>query len=232
MLVLGTILDFVILAALAVGVLVWRSLSSGFEQAAKAQAGEVIKEINRKAVLDRELEKRRGTERQELRFISYGRLWAEMRPLALYDDSRIDQKTTGEMSKKLSNWYFSETGGLMLTKHNRDLYFALQDLVSIVGRGDYWETERTDETKTRFENLLRRNHLTPALKLAKYLQDAKTEDWPHGDLEEMAAAWRSDVGKLASDWAEIDGNDRFAVLQQVSSALRTGLANDVESRLR
>jgi hypothetical protein len=48
----------------------------------------------------------------------------------------------------------------------------------------------------------------------------------------MAAAWRSDVGKLAIGWTEIDGNDRFAVLQQVSSTLRTGLANDVESRLR
>ena len=232
MLVLGTILDFVILAVLAASVLVWRSLSSGVEQAAKDQASEVIKEINRKAALDRELEQRRGTERQEQRFVSYGRLWAEMRPLALYDDSPIDQQAMGEMSRKLSNWYFSETGGLMLTKHNRDLYFALQDLVSIVARGDYWRTERTDETKTRFENLLERKHLSPALELAKYLKDAKTEDWPRADLEEMAAAWRSDVGKLAIGWAEIDGNDRFAVLQQVSSTLRTGLANDVESRLR
>jgi hypothetical protein len=122
---LGTILDFVILAALAVGGLAWRSFSSGVEQAAKDQATEIVSQVNRLAVLSRKLEETRGTERQELRFTSYGQLWAEMRPLAIYDDSPIDQHTMEKMSKKLSDWYFSETGGLMLTKHNRDLYFAL-----------------------------------------------------------------------------------------------------------
>jgi hypothetical protein len=229
---LGTILDFVILAALAVGGLAWRSFSSGVEQAAKDQATEIVSQYNRLAVLSRKLEETRGTERQELRFTSYGRLWAEMRPLAIYDDSPIDQRTMEEMSEKLSDWYFSETGGLMLTHHNRDLYFALQDLVSAVARTDHWDAERTDKPKTRFEHLLQRKHLDAALALIKYLQDAKTQDWPSEDLEEMAEAWRKDILKLADDWAEIDGNDRFAVLQQVSSALRTGLANDVESRLR
>jgi hypothetical protein len=229
---LGIILDFVILAALAVGGLAWRSFSSGVEQAAKDQATETVSRINWSAVLSRELEQIRGTERQGLRFTSYGRLWAEMRPLALYDDSPIDQHAMEEMSKRLSNWYFSETGGLMLTKHNRDLYFALQDLVSAVARADQWEAERTDETKARFEHLLQRKHLDAALRLIEYLEGAKAKDWPSNDLEEMAAAWRRDIRKLANGWAELDGNDRFAMLQQVSSVLRSGLANDVESRLR
>jgi hypothetical protein len=68
----GIILDIVILAVLAVGGLVWRSFSSGVEQAAKDQATEIVSRINWSAVLGRELEKIRGTERQELRFTSYG----------------------------------------------------------------------------------------------------------------------------------------------------------------
>jgi hypothetical protein len=228
----GIILDIVILAVLAVGGLAWRSFSSGVEQAAKDQATEIVSRINWSAVLGRELEKIRGTERQELRFTSYGRLWAEMRPLAIYDDSPINQHTMEELSKKLSNWYFSETGGLMLTTHNRDLYFALQDLVSAVARVDHWEAERIDEPRARFAHLLRRRDLSAALALIKYLQGAKTQDWPSDDLEVMTAAWRRDARKLVSGWAEIDSKDQFAVLQQVSSVLRTGLTNDVESRLR
>jgi hypothetical protein len=220
------------LAVLAVGGLAWLFLRSGVEQAAKDQATEIVSRINWSAVLGRELEKIRGTERQELRFTSYGRLWAKMRPLAIYDDSPINQHTMVEMSKDLSNWYFSETGGLMLTKHNRDLYFALQDLVSAVARVGHWEAERTDEPKARFEHLLQRRDLRAALELIKYLQDAKTQDWPSDELEVMTAAWRKDARKLVSGWAEIESKDRFAVLQQVSSVLRTGLANDVESRLR
>jgi hypothetical protein len=120
----------------------------------------------------------------------------------------------------------------MLTKHNRDLYFALQDLVFEVARGDDWEAERTKEPKMRFDALLQRKHLIAAVALTKYLKGAKTQDWPSDDLEAMAAAWREDVQKLASDWPRTDSKDRFAVLQQVASVLRTGLTNDVESRLR
>jgi hypothetical protein len=41
-----------------------------------------------------------------------------------------------------------------------------------------------------------------------------------------------DVVKLASRWEEFDDEERFAVLQRAASMLRTGLTNDVESRLR
>jgi hypothetical protein len=62
--VIGIILDLVILAALAVGVLVWRSFSSGVEQAARDQATEMIKEVNWPTGLGRVLEQTRGTEPQ------------------------------------------------------------------------------------------------------------------------------------------------------------------------
>jgi hypothetical protein len=137
------------------------------------------------------------------------------------------------MSRKLSDWYFSAAGGLMLTKHNRALYFAFQDLVAAVARGDDWEAVRTEEPEAQFKAmLLRHEDLSAALKLMKYVHEVQPRDWPSEDFEQMAIDWRKDVGKLAGGWAEIDNNDRFAVLQQVSSVLRIGLTNDVESRLR
>jgi hypothetical protein len=215
------------------GFLAWLSIRSMVEQAARGQAEELIAQINRTAVLERQLEHVRATERQELRFTSYGLLWAEMRPLAIYDDSPINRKTMGEMSKKLSDWYFSANGGLMLTSHNRDLYFALQDLVSTVADEEKdWEAERTSDPRTTFEHVLDRSELRAGQALTKHLGTVKPEGWPTEGLEAMAEAWREDVEKLAKGWAEIDNTERFAVLQQVCSVLRTGLTKDVESRLR
>jgi hypothetical protein len=176
--------------------------------------------------------RRFGVHRQELRFASYGKLWSAMRPLAIYDESPINRDTMKELSTSLSDWYFSETGGLMLTRHNRDLYFALQDLVRAVASGDPWEAERIDDPKGRFEEFLLRRDLNSGLELIRHLEEATPKAWPSDDLLRMTGAWRKAVGEMARGWAEMDGYDRFAALQQVSSVLRTGLTNDVESRLR
>jgi hypothetical protein len=230
---LGTVFDIVTLALVAVGLLLWRILGAAAEHAAKAQVDELITELNRASALARDLEKTRGTERQELRFKSYGKLWAEMRPLAIYDDSAIDQTTMAAMSRKLSDWYFSETGGLMLTSHNRELYFAFQDLVSAVADQPGWQAERTREPRTLFLAILNdRQELTEAPKLVEHLDKVDVSSWPSANIEELARGWHNDVKKLAEDWPNLDGTKRFAVLQQVASLLRTGLTNDVESRLR
>jgi hypothetical protein len=171
--------------------------------------------------------------REALRFTSYGVLWAEMRPLAIYDDSPVNRGTMGEMSKKLSDWYFSANGGLMLTSHNRDLYFALQDLVRAVANKETdWEAKRTTDPETTFEHVLQQRDLRAAQALREHLDGVKPEGWPSKDLDAMAGKWRKDVKKLAKDWAAIDSTEQFAVLQQVCSVLRTGLTKDVESRLR
>lgn len=175
----------------------------------------------------------RAQGREALRFTSYGLLWKEMRPLAIYDQSPINRETMGELSSNLSNWYFSADGGLMLTSHNRDLYFALQDLVSAVAdeKSD-WRAKRTSDPRPRFEEVLRRKDLTAAQALLEHLDTVKPEDWPSGDLEAMAGRWHKDIQKLAKSWAKIDSTAQFAALQQVSSVLRTGMTKDVESRLR
>jgi hypothetical protein len=154
-------------------------------------------------------------------------------PLAIYDDAPISRETMKDMSTKLSDWYFSANGGLMLTSHNRDLYFALQDLLRRVAESEAdWEAERIRAPRETFEAILERRGLTRARALIEHLDKASPKNWPSDDVEELAHAWREDVVSLATDWAEINRSERFAVLQQVSSVLRTGLANDVESRLR
>ena len=55
--------------------------------------------------------------------------------------------------------------------------------------------------------------------------------WP-GDMEKQGSLWRKDIKKLAAQWSELDERERFAVIQQIGSVLRTILANDVESRMR
>ena len=229
---LGAILGWVTAGLIAVGVLLWRLVGTGAEQATKAQVDEVMAELNRQSVLGRELEKTRGTERQELRFESYGRLWAEMRPLAIYDKSPINAEEMARLSLQFTGWYFSEKGGLMLTSHNRDLYFALQDLVEAVGSKPDWQADRIGKPKDAFQAIVARLGLAGAQDLVKLLDGVKVSEWPPSDLVEVASGWRKDVVVLANRWEELDEGERFAVLQQAASMLRTGLTYDVESRLR
>jgi hypothetical protein len=97
-----------------------------------------------------------------------------------------------------------------------------------------WSAERTRAPRPAFEAVLERKGLTAARDMLRYLDDdVVIEEWATqtGDLEAKAHAWRDDVERLAAV-PELDKREQFAVLQQVASVLRTGLTNDVESRLR
>lgn len=231
----SNITEMLVLVVGGLGGLAWRSLKSATERASQEQAAEWSAQRNRAAMLERELEKVRGTERQELRFTSYGELWAEMRPLAIYETSAVNQETMAAMSEKLSDWYFSERGGLMLTSHNRELYFALQDLLSTVSTAKpAWTAKRAREPGPReiFEALLRRRKLIDSITLIERLDEDPLQDWPRNDVEVVARKFRTNVQTLAKDWGTLEDTEQFAVLQQVSSVLRTSLTKDVESRLR
>src|SRR4051794_5196153 len=192
---LGAVLNLILVALVAIGALLWRLFGSAADRAVTGQVDELITELNRASALARELEKTRGTERQELRFTSYGTLWAEMRPLAIYDDSAVDRTTMGDLSEKLSQWYFSEKGGLMLTSHNRDLYFALQDLLSSVANQESWKGERMRAPKESFLAVLDRQKLTRARALVDHLAHIDVSTWP-GDVEALTRGWHEDVNKL------------------------------------
>jgi len=230
--VFSAVLDVIILVLVGVGVVLWKSVGAGAEEAAKRGAQEAMDRVNWDAVLGRELERLRATERQELRFTSYGALWEKMRPLAIYDDSPVNQQTMKKMSKELSDWYFSVNGGLMLTAHNRDLYFALQDLVRSVTAQRPWAAERSADPEKILASVLERFELENAQALVTHLDETQIDDWPSAELPELAKGWKEDLNELAESWGELSPGEKFAVLQQASSAIRTGLVNDVESRLR
>jgi hypothetical protein len=208
------------------------------EAGAKSGAELAIKNINWPTELRQELEKTRGTERQEKRFEAYAQLWKQQRPLAIYDETRLDTKAAASLSSSLSDWYFSDTGGLMLTAHVRDFYFALQDLLRGVASRPGWQAERSgrDPDQT-FRTVLNDAGAKDALSTLDYLDTFEGSaaealvDWP-GNAPAHAKKWRADMGKLLEVWAGLDPRQRFAALQQVSSTLRTAMVFDVESRLR
>jgi len=137
------------------------------------------------------------------------------------------------LSNSLSDWYFSECGGMLLTSHVREFYFALQDLAhGVGGASDDWQSERSsDDQKSMFESILKRMDLTDALGVMDRLSQADHADWPVVTTAD-GKRWRTAVQALAGRWRELDERERFVVLQQVGSVLRTSLAHDVESRLR
>jgi hypothetical protein len=215
-------------------------LRAGTEAAVRTSAEEAaraaIQQLKWPAELARELQKTRGVERQELRFKSYGALWKELRPLAIYDAAAIDRTAACTLSARLSDWYFSECGGLLLTPQARDFYFALQDLLRVTSKTQAaWVIERPGEAgvsaKETFAAVLEAKQAKGALDTLAYVSSGMIDDWQQA-APAHAAQWRTGVNAVAAAWNELDNGQRFATLQQVGSILRTSLVNDLESRAR
>ncbi|HEX7197590.1 MAG TPA: hypothetical protein VF364_12250 [Candidatus Limnocylindria bacterium] len=238
---LAVVLDLITLGVLTVGGFALATVGLGLQAGVKTSAEEgariAIDNVNWPNKLGQELQKVRGTERQELRFGAYAALWAKQRPLAIYDAGIFNEKAAKKLSGELSDWYFSDTGGLLLSKQVRDFYFALQDLLRAVGAIPRWRAVRPQEDAAQiFLRVLKREQLDNARKTIVCL---KRLDEPGVDPEEwakqaatLAKEWRADIRKLHGRWGELSSNEHFAVLQQVASILRTSMVNDVESRSR
>lgn len=229
------IVSFATLVLLGAGSVVLFVAKAGLEAGAKKGAEAAIAKINWPTELARAIENARGVERQELRFTSYSDLWSRLRPLAIYDDKAVNKASAGILSTNLSDWYFSQSGGLFLTTQARDFYFALQDLLQAVGSTSYdWAAPRPagGGHPSVFGGILDRMKLNDAKAVLDYLKGTDVlRSWSE-EAPLRATHWRTDVKTLAERWSDIKESERFAVLQQVGSILRTSLANDVESRLR
>lgn len=234
----SVMLQLLMFCLLGLGWYSLRLLKTGTEAFVKTTAEETakatIQELKWPGELARELQKTRGVERQELRFISYGALWKELRPLAIYDSAVINQKAAHDLSTALSNWYFSEHGGLMLTVQARDFYFALQDLLRATSKfPEDWQCDRPDEAEEAerkvFQALLRANGAEGAIAAIEYLSNRAPEDWQSKGAQ-LAKEWRKGINDVAKAWNRLDSGQRFATLQQVGSILRTSLVIDLESR--
>jgi hypothetical protein len=229
---MGTVLDWISVILLAVGAILLAAARKGVEVAASNAAADAVTRLTWSGELARELQKVRGTERQEARLVSYGDLWSRMRPTAIYDRTPFTRAMVADLAASMSDWYFSPTGGLLLTTPARELYFTLQDLLHEIGTGDDWTGERTEGARTIFVDFLGRNGLDAAAAFIDFLDARAVAEWPPDDVVERARAWRADIRQIPPLWPGLDETVRFAIVQQVSSVLRTALSADVESRLR
>jgi hypothetical protein len=239
---INTLIQTITAALVAVVLAIVAIVRGTVEEAAKAGAARhaEIKEDNANwgERLRQELEQVRGTERQELRFVAYGELWKKQRPLAVYEPNgrqgEFGPKEAAALMGAQSNWYFEQAGGLMLTTHVREFYFAWQDLLRDVAALSGWRARRSgDKPGVLFGEVLDDLGRHDALATLAYVEDMEghIETWPEGALAH-AAAWRTDIGALSADWGKLSPQQQFAVLQQVSSTLRTAMTYDVESRMR
>lgn len=230
---MDTVGNFASLAlVLAVGALLlfWRS---AIETAGKSGAEAVVKELAWPQELARQLEAIRGAERQKIRFASYGKLWAALEPLAVYRSDRIGPTECAKLLTALRGWYFSEQGGIFLTEQARLAYLALQDLLIEADNQPYWTVERPkpgDKAEDEFEKLIDRRDdadLRAMMTAVQAINYTKAEG-----TELPAKQWRAGVTRLAADWSDLEPTERFVVLQQVGSVLRSTMLLDVESRLK
>jgi hypothetical protein len=166
------------------------------------------------------------------RFDAYAALWTRLGPLAIYTDDLLTPQKARELSEGLTEWYFSPVGGMFLTTRARDFYFALQDLLWVVAELKGWEcVRRSARPRERFSELLakvgcdnRRLRIsTSALSAPESIDPLR---------------WRMAVEAVAKQLQSLacarspDLEDTiFAVVQQVSSVLRSNLAYELSSRL-
>lgn len=239
---LTTTLQLLTVVLLAAGGYLVTLFKSGSEAAIKTSAEEAakaaIQQLKWPGELARELQKSRGVERQELRFKSYGALWQALRPLARYAGKPIGKAGAADLATKLSDWYFSDCGGLLLTPQARDFYFALQDLLRATSAPamEEWTVARpadsgADVERPLFQAVLKASHADGALAALAYVAAGALDDW-QDKAPAHAAAWRQGIAAVAQAWPKLDNAQRFATLQQAGSILRTSLANDLESRAR
>lgn len=189
--------------------------------------------------LGRALEKSRGIQRQELRFESYGDLWSRLQPLSVYAEGNLSREKVRALSESLMKWYFTHFGGMLLTPHALEFYFAMQELARSARDAPDWETPRiSGDHKEKFKNILEgkgknileEKVLNEALKIINDLDDPETDlgKW----YPEKTGNWKTAIQMLGNQWSALNEEERFVVLQQVGSILRTVLTKDIESRLR
>jgi len=168
------------------------------------------------------------------RTLAYDSLWSKMRDLALYDHEPLSADKIRDLSANLSGWYFGSDGGLFLSTRTREFYFALQDVLQAVGNLQNWQcATRPIGTKEIFKQFVEELSKESSKKEIAYV--LKHLNSPH---ELDPEAWREfcqyiaqKLKSAASTNEPIKDEVIFAIIQQVSSFLRTNLADGLHSRL-
>lgn len=165
------------------------------------------------------------------RLAAYDDLWSKMRGLALYEEVPLTASKVRDLSSQLSDWYFGKSGGLFLTARTREFYFALQDVLRVAGHLPDWECAvRPTGTREIFEAFvakLTKRHRIAGFRLVQleYPEALHPRIW-----RELCNLVGVHLPALASNNESPPGDTIFAIIQQVSSALRTNLAEGLRSR--
>ena len=166
------------------------------------------------------------------RFKAYEELWTKLGKLALYSTDRLSASDAEALRNTLSSWYFSAQGGMYLSARARDFYFALQEALNAASQLKTWVcSHRPSDPSALAEGFL-----------SSVLADSDYSDFDPATLDDplrMKHGLWLEVCKCAAERlktlepADQSPNNEvvFAFLQQVSSALRTVLAADLQSRL-
>ena len=157
---------------------------------------------------------------------AYACLWSKMRSLAIYSNESFNSKISERLYEELSNWYFSETGGLFLTNRAREFYFALQNVLQSFGNMNDWDCpERPANPHRLFVTMLEG--------MAEENDNIKDV---LGKIDPVK--WKSSCELIAEHLASLVNKSQaqtggliFASAQQISSILRTNLTYEVHSRL-
>ncbi len=186
------------------------------------------------------------------RFEAYGALWAKMQRLALYAGKPFGRTEVRALERDLSDWYFSATGGLLLTAEAREFYFALQDTLSAASVLPDWSCqERPAKAFEIFVDFLagvaakeaRRVTAAGAASQSKEAHEGGFEHCvrliEHKEPESMRPEdWRNACRAVAQELESLarlgtrEACEKiYCAVQQVSSILRTRLAFEVRSRL-
>lgn len=168
------------------------------------------------------------------RISAYRSLWACMSELAIHSSLHFDATETSDLEEALSRWYFRRAGGLMLTHAARSYYFGLQNALRAAAKHSGWTCEnRPSELREQFIVLLRdwARDDDKAQRCLKKFENGEPErmdpkDWTStctlisGKLEALAASGDPNAGAVI-----------YCALQQISSALRSKMTQEVRSRL-
>jgi hypothetical protein len=168
------------------------------------------------------------------RFESYGALWAKMKRLAIYTGAPFGGNDARALEAELSEWYFSDKGGLLLTLEAREFYFALQDTLRAACRAPDWKCHpRPPDTRENFKALLTRiaGNEPALMSCASLIRKDEPERLEHATWRVACKAVASEIEKLANQRTSQACDDIYCALQQISSILRTKLAAEVRSRL-
>jgi hypothetical protein len=123
----------------------------------------VVREIAR---IRLDIARHRSSDLLNRRFTAYGILWSQMNDLAIYSAAPFDEKVAQSLSDRLSTWYFSADGGMLLSATARDFNVALQDTLTTLAGATITPLPRITNPRKAFLEVLNTHSPGRELKIA------------------------------------------------------------------